>query len=196
MENPNSYTGTTVVSAGTLELATPAAIASSTLRVETGGAARVGGSDATVAGLDLAGGLVDVAAGGMTVTAGMSPSVLVAGLVASRGDGSWTGPSGITSSAVAAAVAGGTPRAVGWVDNGDGSVRCSYSAPGDTNIDFSVDILDAANFLALGKFDSERRRCGWKVTSATTESSTSSMPPTSSRLGCSTRGRMHRPRPP
>ncbi|MFM7206356.1 MAG: PEP-CTERM sorting domain-containing protein [Planctomycetaceae bacterium] len=30
----------------------------------------------------------------------------------------------------------------------------AYAAPGDTNLDWSVDILDAANFLAGGKFDS------------------------------------------
>jgi len=43
---------------------------------------------------------------------------------------------------------------VGWLDNGDGSMSFAYAAPGDTNLDWSVDILDAANFLAGGKFDS------------------------------------------
>jgi len=42
---------------------------------------------------------------------------------------------------------------VGWVDNGDGSLSVAYAAPGDTNIDWSIDILDASNFLAGGKFD-------------------------------------------
>ena len=42
---------------------------------------------------------------------------------------------------------------MGWLDNGDGSLTVAYAAPGDTNIDWSVDILDTANFLALGKFD-------------------------------------------
>jgi hypothetical protein len=42
---------------------------------------------------------------------------------------------------------------VGWLDNGDGSLTVAYAAPGDTNLDWSIDILDAANFLALGKFD-------------------------------------------
>jgi len=78
---------------------------------------------------------------------------LVAALVAGRNDGWWTGTSGITSSAVAAAVASGTERAVGWLDNGDGSVSFSYAAPGDTNIDGLVDALDTANFLAGGKYD-------------------------------------------
>jgi hypothetical protein len=33
-------------------------------------------------------------------------------------------------------------------------VSFAFSAPGDTNIDGQVDILDGANFLAGGKFDS------------------------------------------
>jgi len=149
----NTFTGTTTVAAGTLELAVPAAVAASTLRVEPAGRVTLAAADATVGGLDPAGGLVDLGAGGMTITAGLTPSALVAALVEGRGDGSWTGASGITSSAAAEAVALGAPRAVGWVDNGDGSLRVSYAAPGDTNVDFAVDILDAANFLALGKFD-------------------------------------------
>ena len=51
------------------------------------------------------------------------------------------------------AVAASTPRAVGWLDNGDGSVSFAYAAPGDTNIDWQVDVLDASNFLSFGKFD-------------------------------------------
>jgi hypothetical protein len=42
---------------------------------------------------------------------------------------------------------------VGWLDNGDGSFTVAYAAPGDTNLDWSIDILDASNFLAFGKFD-------------------------------------------
>jgi hypothetical protein len=42
---------------------------------------------------------------------------------------------------------------VGWLDNGNGSVSFAFAAPGDTNIDWQVDILDAGNFLTLGKYD-------------------------------------------
>jgi hypothetical protein len=42
---------------------------------------------------------------------------------------------------------------VGWLDNGDGSLAVAFAAPGDTNIDWQVDILDAGNFLTLGKYD-------------------------------------------
>ena len=107
-----------------------------------------------MAGLDLVGnGLVDVGSGLMTVTKGLSATDLVAEILKGRGNGSWTGTSGITSSTAAGDVALGLPRAVGWLDNGNGSVAFAFAAVGDTNLDWSIDILDVANFLALGKFD-------------------------------------------
>ncbi|RLS83809.1 MAG: PEP-CTERM sorting domain-containing protein [Planctomycetota bacterium] len=99
------------------------------------------------------GGKVDVGRGFVTVASGLTPVELVTAIVAGRADGSWTGATGITSTAAAAAVAVSTPRAVGWLDNGDGSVSFAYAAPGDTNIDWQVDVLDASNFLSFGKFD-------------------------------------------
>jgi autotransporter-associated beta strand protein len=99
------------------------------------------------------GGKVDVGRGFVTVASGLTPVELVTAIVAGRADGSWTGASGITSTAAAAAVAVSTPRAVGWLDNGDGSVSFAFAAPGDTNIDWQVDVLDASNFLSFGKFD-------------------------------------------
>jgi hypothetical protein len=78
----------------------------------------------------------------------------VAALLVGRGDGTWNGTSGITSSVAQADLAASIPRTVGWLDNGDGTVTSAYAAPGDTNLDWNVDILDAANFLAGGKFDS------------------------------------------
>ena len=154
-DGANTYTGPTVVSAGTLELTDPAAVATSTLQVASGAQATVAARMmATAGGLDLTGGgLVDVTSGGMTVASGLSTAELVARLVAGRGDGSWNGTSGITSSTAAAELASSNPRAVGWLDNGDGSMTFAYAAPGDTNVDWSVDVLDAGNFLTFGKFD-------------------------------------------
>jgi hypothetical protein len=108
-----------------------------------------------VAGLDLAtgNGLMDVTSGALTISSGLTAPQLVAELIEGRANGSWTGTSGITSSTAAAEVAASTKRAVGWLDNGDGSLTVAYAAPGDTNLDWSIDILDVANFLALGKFD-------------------------------------------
>jgi hypothetical protein len=78
----------------------------------------------------------------------------VAALGAGRGDGSWTGASGIRSSAAASFVAAGESREVGWVERPDGSFFVAVAAPGDANVDGAVDILDVSNFLVSGKFDS------------------------------------------
>ena len=91
------------------------------------------------------------------------------------------------SPSAAAEVASGIQRSVGWLDNGDGSLSVAYAAPGDTNIDWSIDILDAANFLALGKFDTNTAATWIEGDSTTTDSSIFSTPPTSSPPGCSTR---------
>ncbi len=33
----------------------------------------------------------------------------------------------------------------------------AFAAPGDTNLDWTLDILDAGNFLSFGKFDTGLR---------------------------------------
>jgi len=161
LDQANTLTGSTTVQQGTLQLANGSALASSRLVVVAGGTGQVAPFTTTsVAGLDLTAnglnnkGLMDVTSGGLTIASGLSATQLVAELLEGRGDGSWNGSSGITSSTAAAEVALSTPRSVGWLDNGNGSLTVAYAAPGDTNLDWSIDILDAANFLALGKFDS------------------------------------------
>jgi len=99
-------------------------------------------------------GLLDIDRATLTVASGLTQASLVAGLAAGRGDGSWNGGHGIASSAAAVQMAAGVPRAIGWKDNGDGSFTISYTAPGDTNLDNQVDLLDAASFMTSGKFDS------------------------------------------
>jgi autotransporter-associated beta strand protein len=155
LDQTNTLTGSTTVQQGTLQLANGSALGSSTLAVAAGATASVANYLITsVGGLDLsANGLVDLTNGSLTVASGLTAPQLVAELLEGRGGGSWTGTSGITSSTAAADVASSIPRSVGWLDNGDGSLTVAYAAPGDTNIDWSVDILDTANFLALGKFD-------------------------------------------
>ncbi len=155
IDQANTLTGSTTVQTGVLRLANTAALSASELVVIAGGTGQVAPSTSTsVAGLDLSGnGLVDLTTGALTISSGLSPVALVAELLEGCSDGSWNGSSGITSSTAAAEVASGIRRSVGWLDNGDGSLTVAYAAPGDTNIDWSIDILDAANFLALGKFD-------------------------------------------
>jgi autotransporter-associated beta strand protein len=155
VDQANTLTGSTTVQGGRLQLANGSALASSQVVPLAGGTMTLTPFlETTVGGLaPNAGGLIDAGSGKVTVTQGLTATDLVTAIVAGRGDGSWTGTSGITSSAAAADVASSIPRGVGWLDNGDGSLTFAFAAPGDTNIDWQVDVLDAGNFLTLGKFD-------------------------------------------
>jgi fibronectin-binding autotransporter adhesin len=175
LSGSSSYAGTTTVSSGTLVvsgmvtgtaavsvsagativLASGNALATRPLTVPSFGTATLSPYlQTTVGGLNPnAGGLVDVGNGMVTVKSGLTVENMLTAITAGSNGGTWTGTSGITSSTAAADSAAGSPRAVGWLDNGDGSLTVAYAAPGDTNLDWSVDILDTANFLALGKFD-------------------------------------------
>lgn len=99
------------------------------------------------------GGFVDLGTGRITISRTATAAGVAAWLGGGLGDGSWNGTSGIGSSTVADLAGQGMLRARGWGDNGDGSFTIAFSAPGDTNIDGTVDILDVATFLAVGKFD-------------------------------------------
>jgi len=98
--------------------------------------------------LDLGRSSISVAAGGMTV------AELQSDLAAGFAGGTWSGTSGITSSAVAQASLLGLSRTIGWTDAGDGTLLVAYAAAGDSNLDGLVDVLDAANVLAAGLYDS------------------------------------------
>jgi len=155
LSGSNTATGTVSVEQGTLLLANAVTVAAAGVAPLAGGTvtlapriqARMGGLDPN------AGGLVDVGNGLVTVGGGLSDASLVAALIAGRGDGSWNGSSGIVSSEARASVASNVSRSVGWLDNGDGSKSFAYAAPGDTNLDWQVDLLDVANFVSAGKFD-------------------------------------------
>jgi autotransporter-associated beta strand protein len=147
--------GPTSVRGGQLVVAGERALASGTVRVEADGMLRIReGLSATLGGLDpAAGGLIDVGNGLVTVAGGLSNTALVSALLAGRGDGSWNGTSGIVSTAARASLAANVARTVGWLDHGDGSKSFAFAAPGDTNLDWQVDILDAANFIVGGLFN-------------------------------------------
>ena len=152
----STFSGPTTVQAGGLQLAAGPQLGTSTITPLAGGTLSLSPSAVTTVGglLPNAGGLTDVGSGYVTVAAGLSVADMLVALNAGRRDGSWSGTSGITSSTAAADLAVSISRTVGWLDNGDGSVAFAFAAPGDTNLDWNVDILDAANFLAGGKFDS------------------------------------------
>jgi autotransporter-associated beta strand protein len=97
---------------------------------------------------------VDVGRGRLTIGNGAATiDAIRQQLIAGRAAGTWTGSTGITSSAAAAAVAAGKGRSVGWLDNGDASATVAFAAPGDTNLDGLIDMLDSANFITNGMFD-------------------------------------------
>jgi len=148
----STLSGSTTVQGGVLRLANGAALATTQVVPLAGGTLALSPSlQTTVGGLaPNAGGLTDVGSGLVTVAAGLSAADMVAAIVTGLGDGTWNGTSGITSSTAAAS---GGDRTVGWLDNGDGTVTFAFAAAGDTNLDWQVDIIDAANFLAGGKFD-------------------------------------------
>ena len=89
MDGPNTFTGQTNVAAGTLEIAHPLALATSTLQVASGATATVAPYLATtVKGLDLsAGGRLDVGNGMVTVTSGLSVANMVAAIVVGQSGG-------------------------------------------------------------------------------------------------------------
>ena len=156
----NSYPGMTSVTAGRLRIAHASALAGSEAVMITGGDVsmpsdrpldvsirKLSIDEALGSKLDLGAGRVQVAAGGITA------ADLMADLLVGRNGGSWDGDSGIVSSAVASALAASRPGAIGWLTHDDGSLTIAAAAPGDTNLDGIVDLLDAANLLAGGKYD-------------------------------------------
>jgi len=168
VDRASTQRGQVIVQKGRLQIASSAAFGSSRLVPLSGGTLTVSPALGSVVGslAPLAGGLTDVGDGSITVSAGLSKNDLLAALRAGRGDGSWNGTAGITSSAAAAS---GGSRTVGWLDH-DRSVdildvanvvagsKFHSGVPatwgeGDFNYDNAVDILDIADFMSLGLFN-------------------------------------------
>jgi autotransporter-associated beta strand protein len=152
LDQPNTLKGNTFVAGGTLTLSHANALVGSSVTAGAETTIALGNRvAATVRAVFLSPtARLDVARGSMTVEGGLNAGQAKAQLLRARGDGSWSGTSGITSSAAAAS---GGSRTVGWLDNGNGSMTFAFAAPGDSNLDWTVDILDASNFLSFGKFD-------------------------------------------
>ncbi len=155
VDQANTLSGSTTIQGGVLQLANLQALQASRIVPVAGGTLALAPYQVTtVGGLDpSAGGLTDVGSGLVTVAGGLSAADLVTAIVTGYGDGSWNGTSGITSTSAAADAGVGVPRAVGWLDNGDGTVTFAYAAPGDTNLDWSIDLLDIGTYLAGAKYD-------------------------------------------
>ncbi len=97
------------------------------------------------------GGLVDLGAGEVVIAAGgISAADLRADLLAGRNGGTWTGLNGITSAA--AAESSGGARTVGYLITAAGTTRVSYAAPGDTNLDGTVNVFDLVQINGSGTY--------------------------------------------
>ncbi|MFM7205615.1 MAG: autotransporter-associated beta strand repeat-containing protein, partial [Planctomycetaceae bacterium] len=156
LDKANSHSGGTVVEAGTVVVKDASALGTGEVRIKAGATLVIDAAAGTALAASLSietGGRVDLGTGSITVTSGLSPEAITGMITAARGDGFWTEPAGLGSSAVAEAIARGVSRTIGWLDNGDGSFTIGFAAPGDSNLDALVDVLDAANFLAGGKYD-------------------------------------------
>ncbi|MFM7242903.1 MAG: sulfatase-like hydrolase/transferase [Planctomycetaceae bacterium] len=152
IDRASTQRGPVTVRGGRVQLASVSALGASRVIPLAGGTVTVAsGLQAVVGGLEaLGGGLTDVGTASLTVNAGLGRDDLLAALRQGRGSGVWSGTTGITSSAAAAS---GGSRTVGWLEHGDGSMMVAYAAAGDTNLDWSVDILDMANAFAGAKFE-------------------------------------------
>ncbi|MGI9176281.1 MAG: autotransporter-associated beta strand repeat-containing protein [Pirellulales bacterium] len=156
----NTYVGGTVVETGSVVAHSAMALgtggwdvrSNATLVVDISAGAAVSVPTLALATATPAASL-DVGTSPVRIGGGLTSRELVSRLTAGRGAGSWSGNGGITSSAVAAAIASGQPRAVGWRDDSGGAFTIAFAAPGDINLDGSIDILDAARILAAGRFD-------------------------------------------
>ena len=151
LDQANTLSGSTTVSAGVLQLATASALAASSVTVAANATLSLAPAvQAVVAGLSLAG-KVDLDTGRLVIpSGGMTEADLRAAVIAGRNGGTWNGASGIESGIVAAA--GGT-RAVGYKTNSDGSLTVAYGAQGDTNLDGFVNLTDLSSILAAGKYN-------------------------------------------
>jgi autotransporter-associated beta strand protein len=94
---------------------------------------------------------VDVGTGRIRVAAnGYTEADIRANLIAGRNRGSWNGANGIRST-----VAGSDgSRAIGYRVTG-GEMEVAFAAPGDSNLDGVVDILDLSEILGGGKFNTD-----------------------------------------
>ena len=149
LDQSNPLTGPTTVSQGTLQLATADALSSSAVTVAAGATLSVGPQVAALVPALVNNGLVDVGLGGLTVANGQTAEGVRAAIIAGRGDGAWSGTSGITSSAAATLA----DRAVGWLDNGDGSFTVAFAAAGDLDMNGLVDLDDVIAFVGGGLYD-------------------------------------------
>ena len=156
LSGSNTHSGGTVVEHGTLVVRNIAALGSGVVEVRSGAKLVLDGGSGTFSASQLvleSGGQIDVGTSKLSIQSGFTQAEMEAAINEAKGDGSWNGQSGIGSSVVRAMVGVGTVRTlgwVGWVSYTDSSCTVGFAAPGDTDLDGQVDVLDVANiFMGL-----------------------------------------------
>lgn len=95
-------------------------------------------------------GYINVGSGGITIAQnGIGSANIRDLLISGRNDGSWNGSVGFTTDVDVNGI-----KNIGYIFNDDGSTTVAWAAPGDTNLDGVIDILDVANILSSNKYDS------------------------------------------
>ncbi len=150
LNSPSTRTGGTVVEAGELVVQHKDALGSGLLEVQAGAKAtlQTGYDTVSITSLSLANtSRLEIGTGKLAIAAnGFTESDIRTKLIAGRGDGSWNGTGGITSTFA------GVDRAIGYRVL-DAVMEVAYAAPGDSNLDGVLDILDLSEILSAGKFN-------------------------------------------
>ena len=151
-----------VEAGGTLEILGGSLAGSPALTVAAGGQARLAGPGSSwVPVRRLAGilsllpneaGRIDLGVSGIEIApGGITAADLRAGILAGRAGGTWTGSTGIGSSAAAASP---QSRAVGYTVAADGTAVMAYAAVGDVNLNGQVDVFDLVGINSGGRYNS------------------------------------------
>jgi autotransporter-associated beta strand protein len=154
IDRANTFTGGTLIEEGEVVVRDPRALGPGGIDIRSGGRLTIdaGFSRIEMSSLVLAsGGRIDVGRGGLVIAPGGAAAAEVRQrLIAGRGQGDWAA----STTGIASTAAGpGSGRAVGMITQNDGSILVSYAAPGDLNLDGMVDIIDLADMLGSGLFD-------------------------------------------
>lgn len=135
---------------GRLTAAAAANLTATTLAIVAGGSATVTGTGTLgLRGLAIdPAGRLEIGSARLRVDAGgFDPAAVRESLAAGA-----SGTAGITSAAVASAVAMGQRRTIGWRVETDGALSLGFAAPGDVNLDGQVNLSDITLINNGGRF--------------------------------------------
>ncbi len=144
LSGANSHAGGLVVEQGEVVVRNLAALGSGPLEIRAGGRLTldVGLDELVVPRLVLdPAGRIDIGAGRLTVESGLVESFVRQMMVDGRNGGGWDGSRGFVSRAATV-----ESRTVGYVFD-QGRATIAYAAPGDTNLDGVIDVIDITNLV-------------------------------------------------